>query len=172
MSPEWLWNTRGQYSATFYRLSECFQQLPTDTLFFLSSDPPCPNLAPSSSFSLAETVFDSFAEEGQLTDHAAGPRTDALRGVHAPSLWFLTLSSFPGLTDELLRCPPGRNFLEPIISVYLISQTTLSTQNNNGPTAMGKTPMASSCFLYAPLTVELPHAHERITVGASNHCYK
>ena len=48
---------------------------------------------------------------------------------------FLALPAFPGPADELLRCPPGRDLLEPIIPIYLISQNILSTQNNNNPAA-------------------------------------
>lgn len=83
-----------------------------------------------------------------MTGYGAGLRTDVPSGVHAPSLRFPSLPTFPGLPDELLRCPLGRDLLAPIISVYLISQNTLSTQNNNGPTAAearGWLPFGPSC---------------------------
>lgn len=55
-------------------------------------------------------------------------RSSISEGVYFARLWLLSLPAFPLPRSCVSRCPLGKDLLKPIITIYLIFQNTLSTQ--------------------------------------------
>lgn len=85
----------------------------------LSVAPPCPTPSQAS--------ISNQLHRPQLLLRAVSAnmlRATVSEGVGSARLWLPSLPSFP-----LPRsCPPGKDLLKPIITIYLIFQNTLSTQ--------------------------------------------